>query len=346
MPENLLDRLEQVCLSPIGNRGERSGSALDAAMISQRQVDEFHRDGFLVVHNVLGKEILGSVRAEYECLLDDLYASWRNEGLVGAPDTEDFWGKLLTGYRAGCDWFQPMDISLPGDRIQADTPMHFGPAVFDMVTDPGLLDLVEALIGPEITSNPIQHVRIKPPAADLRDNENRAHITETDWHQDRGVAHAEADATDMVTVWLAMTDATVENGCLQAIPLKRGQGMLPHCPKKQTAIADGFVDVGRAVPLPVRAGSVVVFHPLTPHSSLANRTRGFRWSFDLRYNVTGQPTGRSHFPEFIARSRRMPEAELRDWCEWRGMWLAARSRLSAVPHIDIHRWTSDAPHCA
>ena len=299
-----------------------------------------------MVEDVLGEEILGPVRTEYELLLDDLYVEWQGHGLVGEPVTEDFWGRLLTGYRAGCDWFQPMDISLPADRIHADTPMHFGPAVFDMVTAPRLLDLVECLIGPEITSNPIQHVRIKPPSVDLRGDEVRAHITATDWHQDRGVAHAEADATNMVTVWLAVTDATVENGCLQAIPLERDQEMLPHCPKTQTGIADGFVDSARSVPLPVPAGGVVVFHPLTPHASLVNRTEGFRWSFDLRYNVTGQPTGRSHFPEFVARSRRAPETELRDWRIWRDMWRSARSRLSATPHIEIHRWTSDMPFCA
>lgn len=315
-------------------------------MLAQRQIDRFQTEGFLVVEDVLGEDVLGPVRTEYERLLDGLYAEWQGKGLVGAPVTEDFWGKLLTGYRAGCDWFQPMDMSLPGDRIRADTPMHFGPAVFDMVTAPRLLDLVEALIGPEITSNPIQHVRIKPPATDLRDGESRAHITATDWHQDRGVAHSAADATEMVTVWLAVTDATVENGCLQAIPLERKQEMLPHCPKTQTAIADGFVDQKKAVPLPVRAGGVVVFHPLTPHASLINRTQGFRWSFDLRYNVTGQPTGRSHFPEFVARSRQSPEMELRDWRMWRDMWSAARSQLCAAPHIDIHRWMSDAPHCA
>lgn len=315
-------------------------------MLNQWQVDAFRKNGFLVVEDVLGENVLGPVREEYECLLDGLYAGWQDQGLVGEPVTEDFWGKLLTGYRAGCDWFQPMDISLPADRIQADTPMHFGPAAFDMVTAPPLLDLVETLIGSEITSNPIQHVRIKPPADDLRSDEVRAHITATDWHQDRGVAHAEADGTDMVTVWLAVTDATVENGCLQALPLERGQEMLPHCPKIQTAIADGFVDHERAVPLPVKAGGAVVFHPLTPHASLANRTQGFRWSFDLRYNVTGQPTGRSHFPDFVARSRLAPETELRDWCAWRDMWHLARSHLSTTPHIDIHRWSSDAPYCA
>jgi ectoine hydroxylase-related dioxygenase (phytanoyl-CoA dioxygenase family) len=257
-----------------------------------------------------------------------------------------FWDKLLTAYRAGCDWFQPMDISLPGGAIEADCPLHFGPAVLGMITAPRLLDVVEQLIGPEITSNPIQHVRIKPPSADLRAGEIRAHITSTDWHQDRGVAHAEADATTMVTVWCAITDATEENGCLQVIPGGHRAGMKPHCPKTQLAIADGQIDPARAQPLPVKSGGVVVFHPLTPHSSLVNRTQGFRWSFDLRYNVTGQPTGRSHFPEFVARSRRDPSKVLASAAEWQTLWEAARARLAEAPHIDIHRWRADAPACA
>jgi len=317
-------------------------------MLSPDQIAFYRKNGYLVVQDVLDRAgVLDPVRAEYAALLDRLYDGWFAAGRVGvSPEGLDFHGKLLAAYKAGCDWFQPMDISLPGDRIAADTPMHFGPAVFDMVTAPRLLDMVEDLIGPEITSNPIQHVRIKPPSVDLRHDEVRAHITATDWHQDRAVALAEADETQMITVWLAVSDATVDNGCLQVLPKTGTQDMLPHCPKVQTGIADGFVDEAQALPLPVRAGGAVIFHPLTPHASLPNLTDGFRWSFDLRFNVTGQPTGRAHFPDFVARSRRDPGSELRDWQVWRKMWQDARARLAQTPHIDIHRWTSDAPYCA
>ena len=317
-------------------------------MLTRDQMASFDRDGYLVIENVLDRTaVVDPIRREDAELLDALYADLHRQGRVDpSPDGLDFDGKLLAAYQAGCDWFQPMDISLPGDRIHADTPMHFGPAVFGLLTDPNLLDLVECLIGPEITSNPIQHVRIKPPSANLHGDEIRAHITATDWHQDRGVTHAEADATNMVTVWCAISDATVDNGCLQVVPGAHKAGMLPHCPKTQTAIADGFVDEAEAVPLPVGSGGGGIFHPLAPHASLVNRTDGFRWSFDIRYNRTGEPTGRSHFPQFVARSRANPDSELKSWETWRSMWEAARSRLAAEPHIELHRWTSDAPFCA
>lgn len=312
--------------------------------LTQDQIDTFETTGVLVVEDVLPPPVLAAVKAEYADLLDGMYAQWQAQRRVPDPAGMDFYEKLLVAYDAGCEWFQPMDISLPGSEIAPDTPFHFGPAVFDMLTCGRLLDLVEDLIGPEITSNPIQHVRLKPPSRTLRQTETTAHIMATDWHQDRAVAHAEGDATQMITVWLAMNDATVENGCLQVIPGK--PRMYPHCPKRQTSIADGFLDETKAMPLPVKAGGAVIFHPLTPHASLDNVSDAFRWSFDIRYNVTGQPTGRAHFPDFVARSRANPRAELRDWEAWRDLWLAARARLSGQPHIAIHRWTGDSPACA
>lgn len=314
-------------------------------MLTANDINSFRSNGYLIVEDVVPESLRQSIQVEYASLLDALYAQWVKDGHLAEPHGLDFWGKLRTAYEAGCDWFQPMDISLPGDQITEDTPMHFGPAVFDLLRCPAILDIVERLIGPEITSNPIQHIRIKPPAPSLHASEVRSHVTQTDWHQDRAVAHADADATDMVTVWVAMTDATEQNGCLTVLP-RGNTAMLPHCPKRQTAIADGLIDEAAAVALPVRAGSIILLHPLTPHASLPNGTDAFRWSFDLRYNVTGQPTGRTHFPSFVARSHQAPDTALRDWRIWRGMWEDARAQLSKQPHIPIHRWQSDAPHCA
>ncbi len=313
-------------------------------VLSQDQIEFFETKGYLVIEDVLDNATLEAVKAEYTDLLDGMYDDWHAKGLVPPPGDQDFYQKLLTGYQAKCEWFQPMDITLPGSKIEADTPFHFGPAVFDMLTNARLLDLVEDLIGSEITSNPIQHVRLKPPSNTLRGDETTAHIMATDWHQDRAVAHAEGDATQIITVWLAINDATPENGCLQVIPGK--PQMYPHCPKKQTSIADGILDLSKAVPLPVKAGGAVIFHPLTPHASLDNTSGVFRWSFDIRYNVTGQPTGRAHFPDFVARSRSAPETEFRDWQAWKQMWLETRRKLAPEPYIPIHRWTGDAPACA
>ena len=313
-------------------------------MLSQAQVDHFSDHGYLVVEDVV-TDALPAVRQEYEALLDQLWRGWVAEGRVA--DTDAFEDRIIAAYKAGCEYFQPMDISLPTGEIEPDVPMHTGPAVFQMMRHPQLLDLVEDLIGPEITSNPIQHVRIKPPAGDMRDDETRGHITKTLWHQDRGVTQEVADETRMITVWIAVNDATEENGCLQVLEGSHSRDdLLPHCPLPQVGIPDEFIDTRLVKPLPVKAGGVVIFHPMTAHNSLENNTNGIRWSFDLRYNTTGQPTGRAQFPDWIARSRKDPLSELRDPAEWAQRWDAARAALSKQAVTEFYRWDQDAPYCA
>lgn len=317
-------------------------------MLSAEQLRQFETEGFVVVEDVLDqRQVLEPLIAEYEALLGDLWQGWIAEGVLAADDpATSFDARIRRAYGNGLEYFQPMDISLPPGRITEDIPFHFGPAVFAMLTAPKLLDIVEQVIGPEITSNPIQHIRIKPPAGELRREEARPHITATSWHQDRAVTLEEADATRMVTVWIAVTDATVENGCLQAVPGSHRGDMLTHCPQVQLAIPADLMQGTAAKPLPVRAGGVVLFHPLTIHGSLANRSAGIRWSFDVRYNVTGDPTGRPMFPAFVARSRAAPGKELRDAAAWRRMWEETRRRLSTGAPTTIHRWPADAAPCA
>ena len=38
------------------------------------------------------------------------------------------------------------------------------------------------------------------------------------WHMDQTVTSLEADGVEIVTVWIAMVDTSVENGCLQVLP--------------------------------------------------------------------------------------------------------------------------------
>ncbi|MEX0338946.1 MAG: phytanoyl-CoA dioxygenase family protein [Arenibacterium sp.] len=315
-------------------------------MLTPAELELFQHQGYLVLENVIDPDTLAAIISEYEELMDALYADWALQGLVPAETPGmGFWDKLDIAYRGGFDWYQPLDISLPHDGITTETPMHFGPAVFAMATHPRILDIAESLIGPELTSNPIQHVRIKPPERNVATDEIRAHIVSTDWHQDRGVTRESADETRMVTVWLAITDATIENGCLQVIPGKRDT-MLPHCTLKQTGITDTHLPKDGAVPTPVKAGGAVIFDPLTPHASLPNVSDGYRWSFDLRYHVTGQASGREEFPSFVARSRANPKTELKDWRVWKSMWETARADVARQPHMPQHRWPSEGPFCA
>ncbi len=250
---------------------------------------------------------------------------------------------------SGQAYYQYLDISLPQANIREDTPMHHGPAVFNLLTSPRLLDAVESFIGPEIYSNPVQHVRIKPPERLVPENMRNSLTATTDWHQDQGVVLEEADNSDILTVWLPIFPATVENGCLVVVPGSHTGELLLHCKvtprKKGLHIPDQYLGPNQ-VPLPMEPGDVLFMHKKTVHASLPNVSDSVRWSFDLRYNPIGQPTGRPWFPGFVARSRAHPETELHDWREWDHLWKKARSRLAQAENPQFNRWKDDDPRCA
>ena len=145
----------------------------------------------------------------------------------------------------------------------------------------------------------------------------------------RRFINAEADGTDMLTVWPAATDATIENGCLIVERGSHRGEMTLHCPGKifpaEIYIPDTIIDDDRVLPLEVRAGGAVLLHKMTEHGSPDNHSDDIRWSFDIRYQPIGQPTGRSAFPGFVARSSSHPEQIVNDPDEWAYLWWEARA---------------------
>jgi ectoine hydroxylase-related dioxygenase (phytanoyl-CoA dioxygenase family) len=227
-----------------------------------------------------------------------------------------------------------MNISLPLVNGEIDAERyhaHTGPAVFGLLRNPKVLDVVEAVIGPEIASSPVQQMRIKPPLAQLSAG-NIAHsgVGNTTWHQDTVAVLPEADDTDQVTVWMAVTDADEENGCLVSIPGSHREGAHRHVPgsiPREPTVPAGIIRGRRGRALPVGRGGLVIFHKHNIHCSRPNRSQRLRWSLDLRYHPVGQASGRPAFPGFVARSRANPESELGDPQRWNRLWQEAREKI-------------------
>jgi ectoine hydroxylase-related dioxygenase (phytanoyl-CoA dioxygenase family) len=103
------------------------------------------------------------------------------------------------------------------------------------------------------------------------------------WHQDNGYAFVEPQ--QYLTCWVALTDATEENGCPWVVPGLHRLGTLAH------DYSDiGFVclrDPDGAVPVPASAGSIVVFSSLTPHSTGPNRTDQVRKAYIVQFAPDG-----------------------------------------------------------
>ncbi len=103
------------------------------------------------------------------------------------------------------------------------------------------------------------------------------------FHQDNGYTFVEPQS--YVTCWIAVTDATVDNGCVAVMPGVHRAGTLAH---RHTEIGEEcWGDWSQAVTVPVRAGSVVVFTSLTPHATATNRTDQVRKAYIVQYAPDG-----------------------------------------------------------
>jgi phytanoyl-CoA hydroxylase len=134
-------------------------------------------------------------------------------------------------------------------------------------------DLCHDLIGPDVRLYWDQAVYKKP-----------EYPKAFPWHQDNGYTYVEPQA--YLTCWIALNDATLDNGCPWVIPGGHLRGTLAHRLSKL-----GYVcreeDGREALAVPVREGSIVVFSSLMPHRTGPNVTAGVRKSYILQYAPDG-----------------------------------------------------------
>jgi hypothetical protein len=288
--------------------------------LTKAQMEAFHRDGYLMISDVFQPEELEPLRQEIAALVDAAARKFAAEGrITNLHENEGFETRLT--------------------RLIADHPEmsndylrfiwgkggggHAGPEIFQIITHPKLLDMMESLLGPEIVGSSAYRIRPKVPGLER---------TVVPWHQDSGYFAPHCDKALIITCWLPLVDATVENGCLYVLPRAHRKGIVRHYkggPGGYLVILDQDLPapLEEAIPVPVPKGGVLLMTNLTPHCSVQHTTDIIRWSIDLRYQSREAPTNAEQTPEqfdlnapdeeracyppegdFIVRSARSPEA--------------------------------------
>jgi ectoine hydroxylase-related dioxygenase (phytanoyl-CoA dioxygenase family) len=104
------------------------------------------------------------------------------------------------------------------------------------------------------------------------------------WHQDNGYRYIEPQ--QYLTCWVALTDATRENGCPWIAPGRHRDGTLAHwmTPAGWQCLAE---DPPELRPIEASAGSIVVFSSLTPHRTGPNLSGAVRKSYIVQFAPEG-----------------------------------------------------------
>jgi len=281
--------------------------------LNLEQVKDFATQGFLIVEDVFDDKDLQPVIDELSREIDERARRLQREGkLSDLHENEPFERRYALLHRQCPEIGERFDI------------MHLlGRAMFDFLRHPKLLDVAECLLGREISLNPIQHVRAKLP---WNGEGEPSKFENVPWHQDVAVTSPDSEASEIITFWIPLVDATREVGCMQIIPYAFKQGALRHQAEGGTMIVPEEMPDIPPVYAECRKGGIVIMNKYTPHRGIPNRSDIIRWSLDLRYHKTGARSGRDHLPSFPVRSAADPGGVLNDYETWKRLWTEALSR--------------------
>ena len=129
---------------------------------------------------------------------------------------------------------------------------------------------------------------------------------EVNCHQDCTFLYTEPQ--DILGLWFALEDATLENGCLWVLPGGHQRGLKSRWVRTENGMQFETFDTSpwaeeELIPLEVKKGSLIVLNGLLPHRSLENRSPKSRHAYTLHII-----SGDSHYPSdnWLQRSAEMP----------------------------------------
>lgn len=218
-------------------------------ILSDEQARQFDELGFVVLENVLSPAEVEEAVAEIDPIeaRTDAFLQTREDGRFTILET-------------GAITFSTHLVAI-SPRLRA------------LAAHPTFAGLCADLIGPDVNLYWDQAVYKKPEKP-----------RRFPWHQDNGYTFVLPQ--QYLTCWVALTDATLDNGCPWIAPRLHRRGTLRHEYVDPLGF-ECFSDPPEKIAAPVRAGGVVVFSSLTPHLTGPNTTDAVRKAYILQYAPAG-----------------------------------------------------------
>jgi len=225
-------------------------------MLSKQQIDQFHRDGFLVVRTMYSPEEVDSI------------SQWTDE-VAAAPETP---GKTMMYFEAS-----QQDDSRILSRIENFVPFHEG--FSELITRRRMLQAVDDLFGePSVLFK--DKINFKLPGADgFKEHQD----VQAGW-DDYANLH--------ITAMIAIDETNETNGSLEMIPGMHKQGVLGEmwAPLTDADTANVPYEAVHCQP-----GDAVFFDSYAPHRSMPNRTEQARRVLYITFNKSSEGDHRAAY---------------------------------------------------
>jgi Protein involved in biosynthesis of mitomycin antibiotics/polyketide fumonisin len=175
--------------------------------------------------------------------------------------------------------------ALGGRITRLDAAHLFFRWAWDLCTHPRLLNCMEQLLGPNIM--------LKSTRMFIKYGRSASFVG---WHQD-GITEGLKEA-HVPAIWLGLTAATVENGCLRVVPRSHRLGLVPHAslPDANNLTAQGITaqaQIDSPQDIMMGPGEMILLHPLVLHASNPNRSAEPRIGFTATYSTPALGSSRT-----------------------------------------------------
>lgn len=251
-------------------------------MLSAAQLAQYRRDGFLVLENVLDGARCDALRARADELVEGFDAEAHRTVFTTDEQSRRIDDYFLDSADRIHFFFEEEAFDEAGRlrQTKARSINKIGHALHDLDPEfdrfsraPELAELVADTGLPSPLLMQSMYIFKQP----FIGGEVRC-------HQDSTFLHAQPER--LLGLWFALEDATLENGCLWAIPGGHHGGLrsrfVRHGRTTSTEVLDATPwDEARLIPLELGRGGVVLLDGLVPHYSKANRSPRSRHAYTL-----------------------------------------------------------------
>lgn len=284
---------------------------INTMALTSEQLQQYFDDGFLIVDRFFSdaelQPVIDSIDEKVNVLAEKLYASGK---IRDRFESDGFLTRLTK-----------LNQAFPGAATLIHTSGILPQSFADLWSGAKLLDIIEQMLGPEISGHPVWNLRAKTPHNPL---------ATVPWHQDAAYLAAGSESTFQPTAWIPFVDANTVNGCMQLVRggHKNAPATLPkvfqhhlentrgHKDSWYLYIDEYEIHEDRIVTCNVNKGSVLFLNNLIPHRSTENYSDSIRWSIDLRWQRPSEISGMEGIKDCILMRTASDSEYKPDWAEW------------------------------
>lgn len=260
-------------LAAFANRGRRrkvveSYEPVAPERLTPEQRRSWEEDGYFVMRGLVPAETCARIDADVIARVREMDASGSSMDSL----------KVSGGSFTVAEENFLHEVEKPEDKISKLYNLHREDLFRHLSRSPDLATILSGLLGPDVDVFNSQYIFKNPGAWGQP------------WHQDS--LYFQFDRFPQVGIWLATSEATVENGCLFVAPGSHREPLHKHLADSRPGANLGYLEIrdydfADAVPVLMQPGDVLVFHSFLMHRSVDNQSRSRRTAVVYHYGAAG-----------------------------------------------------------